>query len=233
MSVDLVVCGAIIKNQNMIHKSIDSVLQYDDLFKKKYLLLDGPPEDKFISCLQDYYWYKSNLKEKYQDYIDIIEFDKNIYFREMMHHICKKSKSKYLFVIQDDVVVDNMNLGKILIDMTRKDMKLLSFPHKQLPLDNNHHWFQGFEDMYPDPYIKTHGWSERVFICDRMHFLNALNNSPKNCIRTINFCDEIYHKKMISKKWENMSDEEKVEYWKMWGSYTHWNIFHKHLCAKR
>ena len=38
MSVDLVVCGAIIKNQNMIHKSIDSVLQYDDLFKKKYLL---------------------------------------------------------------------------------------------------------------------------------------------------------------------------------------------------
>jgi hypothetical protein len=233
MSIDLVVCGAIIKDHNMIHKVIDSVLHYDDLFRKKYILLDGTPDDKFIGFIENYNWYKKDIKEKYEDYFDIIQFDKNIYFREMIHHICKTSDAKYLFVIQDDAVVDNMNLGKILIDMSIKDMKLLSFPHKQIPLDNSHHWFEGFGDMFPDPYIKTHGWSERVFICDRMHFMNALNNSSKNSKNTINFCDTIYHNKMKSKEWENMTDEDKEEYWKIWGPYTHWNVFHRHLVAKR
>ena len=233
MSIDLVIAGAIIKDHEMIHKSIDSVLIHDDLFRTKYLLLDGPPEDKYIGFIDDYNWYKKNIKEKYEDYIDVYEFDKNIYFRKMMEWVCNKSDSKYLFVIQDDVCVDEMNLGKILIDMTIKDMKLLNFPHKQLPLDNSHHWFQGFGDLFPDPYIKTHGWSERVFICDREHFLNGLNNSPTHCKNTNNFVDMIYHKKMKSKEWKNMTDEEKEDYWKTWGCYTHWDVHHKHLVGKR
>ena len=38
MSVDLVVCGAIIKDENMIHKVINSVMPYKDIFQKKYIL---------------------------------------------------------------------------------------------------------------------------------------------------------------------------------------------------
>lgn len=233
MSVDLVIAGAIIKDHQMIEKVIQSIMPYKDIFKEKFILLDGPPDDKYVGFVDDYNWYKKNLFEKYNDIFEIVDFDFNNYFRSNMEWICELSDSKYLFVIQDDVCVDKMNLGKILIDMTAKDMKLVNFPHRQLPLENNHHWFQGFGDMFPEPYIKTHGWSERVFICDREHFKNALKISPKKSKNTINFCDMIYHKKMISKEWENMNDEEKEEYWKIWGCYTHWTVLHKHLVAKR
>jgi hypothetical protein len=230
--IDLVVCGAIIKDENMIHKVINSVYPYKDIFQNKYILLDGPPEDKFIGFIENYNWYKLNLKRKYPDFC-IIDFETNQYFRRSMEFICEHSNQKYLFVIQDDVVVNEMNLLNILVDMETNDMKLLNFPHKQIPLDNSHHWFQGFGDMFPDPYIKTHGWSERVFICNREHFGNALKISPKNSKNTINFCDMIYHHKMKSKEWEELTDDEREEYWKIWGCYTHWNVFHKHLCAKR
>jgi len=100
-------------------------------------------------------------------------------------------------------------------------------------VENNLHWFQGFGDMFPDPYIQTHGWSERVFICNREHFGNALKISPKNSKNTINFCDMIYHRKMQSKEWEKLTDDEREEYWSVWGCYTHWTVFHRHLVAKR
>ncbi len=232
MSIDLVVCGAIIKDENMIHKVINSVMPYKDIFQKKYILLDGPPDNKFIGFIQNYNWYKMNLAKQYPDFC-IMDFETNQYFRRSMEFICDRSDADYLFVIQDDAVVDQMNLGEILIHMISKDIKLLNFPHKQLSLENNHHWFQGFGDMFPDPYIQTHGWSERVFICNRQHFGNALKISPKNSKNTINFCDTIYHNKMKSKQWEELTDDERKEYWKIWGSYTHWNVFHKHLCAKR
>jgi hypothetical protein len=226
MSIDLVVAGAIIKNEDMIQNAIYSVPKYD--YNNRYILFDGYEDEGFFKDL--YEAYKIYITKKNPSF-NVIQFDKNIYFRKMLEHICHKSTAKYLFVIQDDVIVDNMNLDEILKDMNGYDIKWLSFIHKQ-PTDDTH-WFEYFDDTYPNKYVYTHGVSERVFIADRENLLNVLATNPPSNKLTTKFIDTIYHTERNKKQWKQSSYDEKLQYWNQWRAFTHYYILHKHQVGKR
>jgi hypothetical protein len=228
--VDLVVAGAYQKDFTKLLKSIYSV-PFDFEFNQRYLLFDGIQEDKFIKCKQDYNYFKSVIKEDYPDY-KIKEFDENIYFRKMIEWVCQDSNADYLFVIQDDVKVDQLNLDHIIVDMIGYQIGILSFPHKQIPPEGTH-WFTPFNDTYPDKYIHSHGWSERVFITKREHMKDILETTPASSKITEKFIDTIYNQEMKKKDWKNKSHDEQIEHWNKWKCYLHYDILHKHLVAHR
>lgn len=233
--MDLVIAAAINKDDTMIEKVIASILgshpqaQYN--FDRKFILFDGYEGCELFRDM--YEAQKKVITSKYPDF-EIIEFDKNIYFREMINHICKISTSDRLFIIQDDVSIPPIDLKQIEIQMNAvDDLKLLCFPHKYIGHEGTH-WYQPFDDTYPLPFIKCHGWSERIFICDRLNMLSLLEQLPKNNKQTKRFIDMIYFHAMKSSEWRNDEyDIKKEEYWKQWGCYYHHDIIHKHLCAKR
>jgi len=227
--VDLVVCSAYQKDFSNLIKSIESVPDFE--FNERYLLFDGIQEDKFISFKQDYEFYKNQCKEMYQDY-KIKEFDENLYFRKMIEWVCKDSDADYLFVIQDDVIIDQLNLDHIIVDIMGHEIGILSFPHKQIPPEGTH-WFTPFNDTYPDKYIHSHGWSERVFITKREHMKVILETTPASSKLTEKFIDTIYNQEMKKKDWKNKSYDEQIEYWNKWKTYIHYDILHKHLVGKR
>jgi hypothetical protein len=226
--MDLVIACAINKDDTMIDKVIASVPEYD--FNNKFILYDGYEGEGLFK--DQYEAHKKFIATKYQDF-KIIEFDKNIYFRDMIENICNLSNAERLFIIQDDVTIPKIDLQQIEIQMNYiKDLKILSFPHKNIPPEGTH-WFQPFDDTYPLPFIKCHGWCERVFICDRKHMLSLLETTPKNNKQTKRFIDMIYYHSMKSKTWKNLDFDEKENYWKKWKCYYHHDIIHKHLVAKR
>lgn len=229
-TVDLVIAGAIIKDISMIQKAIDSAPKYE--YEQKWIVFDGCP-DKWNKSLkyQEYQAYKKYISNKYPEFI-ITEETSNIYFREMMAHICDLSAADNLLVIQDDVVLHELNLVDLMRQAaSQEDMKILCFPHREIPPEGTH-WFSPFDDTWPLPFIKSHGWSERVFLCSRVHIQNMINTSPKKSRQKL-FIEAIYHTKMLSTSWKRMSDEEKEIYWQKWGCYFHYDILHTHLVGKR
>ena len=228
--VDLVVASAYQKDFTKLLKSIYSI-PFDFEFNERYLLFDGIQEDKFITSKQDYNYFKLTMRDDYPNY-KIKEFDENIYFRKMIEWVCQDSDADYLFVIQDDVMVDKLNLEHIIVDMIGHDIGILSFPHKQIPPEGTH-WFEPFNDTYPDKYIHSHGWSERVFITKREHMKDILINTRPTSKSTEKFIDTIYNQEMKKKQWKNKSYDEKLQYWNKWKCYLHYDILHKHLVAHR
>ena len=228
--VDLVVAGAYQKDFTKLLKSIYSI-PFDFEFNERYLLFDGIQEDKFITSKQDYEYLKLTMRDDYPNY-KIKEFDENIYFRKMIEWVCQDSDADYLFIIQDDVMVDKLNLEHIIVDMIGHEIGILSFPHKQIPPEGTH-WFEPFNDTYPDKYIHSHGWSERVFIAKREHMKDILENTPASSKITEKFIDTIYNQEMKKKDWKNKSYDEQIEYWNKWKCYLHYDILHKHLVGKR
>ena len=226
--MDLVIAAAINKDDTMIEKVIASIPEYN--FDRKFILFDGYEGSSLFGDM--YEAQKKVITNKYPDF-EIIQFDKNIYFREMINHICKISTSDRLFIIQDDVTIPKIDLKQIEIQMNYiDDLKLLCFPHKYIGPEGTH-WYQPFDDTYPLPFIKCHGWSERIFICDRLNMLSLLEQLPKNNKQTKRFIDMIYFHDMKSSQWKNSDFDQKENYWKQWGCYYHHDIIHRHLCAKR
>jgi|5_EtaG_2_1085323.scaffolds.fasta_scaffold11608_1 hypothetical protein len=230
--MDLVIAGAIIKDYSMIEKCIESLPDYD--FNNKFILFDGysgfgGDKEPFLS---QYNAYKEYIAKKYPDFL-VISFDENIYFRDMIEKICEISNAERLFVIQDDVIAHKMDLKQIEIQMNYiEDLKILCFPHKYIPPEGTH-WYEPFDDTYPLPFIKSHGFSERIFICDRLNMINICNDSPKNNKMEKRFIEFIYQTTMKRRIWKVGSDKEKEIYWKKFGSYFHHDITHTHQCGKR
>ena len=106
--MDLVVCGAVIKDHNMIKKAIASAPDYP--FSKKFILFDGFNKCKLIG--DQYNAYKKLISESFPDF-KVIEFNENIYFRNMIEKIADISTQERLFIIQDDVISPTMDLKQI------------------------------------------------------------------------------------------------------------------------
>ncbi len=229
--MDLVIACAINNDDKMIHKVIASVPKYD--YNNKFILYDGYVGEGRGGLFYDQYEaHKSYIAKKYPDFI-VIEFDKNVYFRTMLRKVCELSNAERLLVFQDDVTLPKIDLKQIEIQMNHiKDLKILTFPHKYIPPEGTH-WYRPFDDTYPLPFIKSHGLSERVFICDRLNMINILDTLPNRGNRGKRFVEALYYYKMNTKSWKNYDDDEKEEYWKTWGCYYHHDIYHKHLVAKR
>lgn len=228
--MDLVIAGAVIKDHNMIQKAIASAPDYP--FSKKFILFDGIKSDKGSLMTDEYYAYTHYIANKYPEF-EVIRFDKNIYFRNMIKYVCKLSKSERLFVIQDDVQCHPMDLEQIVIQMNYlKDLKILCFPHKYIGPEGSH-WYEPFDDSYPIPFIKSHGFSERTFICDRVNMLDICIEMPANNKMNKRFIEFIYQTAMKSSAWRDASDQVKEKYWEKFGCYYHYLVYHKHLCGKR
>ena len=75
-SCDLILCGAIIKQKDLIDKCISSLK--DHKFEKKYIIFDGPPKGKYQSEYDDYKEYKLRVIEEYSDF-QVIQEDENLY----------------------------------------------------------------------------------------------------------------------------------------------------------
>tara|TARA_R110000751_G_scaffold94408_1_gene184190 strand:- start:1140 stop:1826 length:687 start_codon:yes stop_codon:yes gene_type:complete len=228
--MDLVIAGAVIKDHNMIQKAIASAPDYP--FSKKFILFDGIKSDKGSLMTDEYYAYTHYIAKKYPEF-EVIRFDKNIYFRNMIKYVCKLSKSERLFVIQDDVQCHPMDLEQIVIQMNYlKDLKILCFPHKYIPFLGTP-WFEPFDDSHPLPFIKSHGFTERTFLCDRINMLKICETMPEKNKMNLRFIEFIYNTEMNRSWWSRASYDEKNEYWKMFGCYFHYDIHHTHLVGKR
>jgi hypothetical protein len=230
MKVDVVVCGAIIVDEDMIIKAINSIPNYE--WNEKWILFDGCPENRDEEDRQKYINYKQKIRNMFPDF-KVIEFDENIYYRKMIHHITKESIADDLFIIQDDVVVENMNLKEIIKDKNELDFEIVCFRTKQLTPEGSF-WYEPFDDTYPKNYILTHGWTERVYLTGRKWILNILNNlQPLKNKRCEMFIDTHYYRMMNLEMWKNMDYDSKLDYWKLWKVSVHYSIFHKHLNASR
>jgi len=226
--MDLVIAGAIIKDHTMIEKAISSVPDYE--FNNKFILFDGCPKEGLFK--DEYDAYKNFIAKKYPDFC-VIAFRENIYFRDMIEQICNISQAERLFIIQDDVMAHKMDLKQIEIQMNHvKDLKILCFPHKYIGPEGTK-WFEPFDDSYPLPFIKSHGFTERIFICDRKNMLNICETKPKKNKMEKRFIEFIYNTVMNKSRWKENYEDEKERYWESWGTYFHHDIYHTHLVGKR
>lgn len=227
MKIDLVIAGAIIRNESMIEEAINSCPSYK--YNNKYILFDGLSKLRNYDERAKYEDYKNFIKDKYSEFV-VIEFEYCIYFRNMIQQFAKISDGDKMLVVQDDVVLPHFDLESV-VNLTNSlpDCKILSFPHKVI--DKDTHWFEIIESM--DNAVKTHGWSERAFICERLHILDICDNMPNNNRMNNKFIEYIYQTMMRSVKWKRMSDAQKLNYWSKFGCYITNDIIHKHLVGKR
>lgn len=237
---DLVVVAAITKNEDYIDKAISSVNNHN--FHKKYILLDGAPQGKAKTHYEKYKRYKKNLRKHYPDF-EIIEYNECIYYRKILDKFLEENYeavSKNLLIIQDDVVLDDFDLEKVLqlkADFTDGPtpeggfapfLKIIYFRENRRRAP---HWFNVIEEC--GELIKTHGWSERVYLTTKEDLKYILENLPSKGGCNGKFIEFYYQNMMQRKTWKTITDEEQLDYWKKWGTYEHKDIHHKHLVAKR
>lgn len=233
---DLILCGAIIQQDDLIDKCIKSVK--DHKFQKKYILFDGPPDGKFQYQYDEYNEYKARIKEEYPEF-EIIEEDENLYYKPLLEKFIRNNLEKLsenLFIIQDDVEVDAFNLEDILkVKADKGDCKILYIGEKRKRAP---HWFSVIDDT-DEKLTKVHGWAERVYIVTKgdfisiMDYLDKTHPNKKRGGCNGKFIDVYYYNMKQRKTWKQITEEEKLEYWKHWGIYDLKDVFHRHLVAKR
>jgi hypothetical protein len=228
MKVDVGIVGSFITDEEIIIKALRSIPEYD--YHKKWILFDGIPPHYDEEDQLKYTQYKERIKRWFPDFT-VIQFDKNIYYREMVHHLVKNSVADEIFIIQDDVAVNPLNLQKIIDDKNKSSFEILCFPEKPIPMEKGW-WYEPFN--IEGEYILSHGWTERVYLTSREWIKNILDNlkyvKNKWCI---NFIEEHYRRTMKLVKWKTMTADEKFEYWKQWKCALLNTTNHKHLRASR
>jgi len=239
LETDLILCGAIVAkdNEEKIEDTIKSVDKHK--FRKKYILFDGPPQSRFKEDYDKYTKYKKYIKEQYPDFT-VIEYPDNIFYKPMLSDFIKSSSAKpvtgkgnelakNLLIIQDDVVLDDFDLEKVLETKGDfDDCKILYFRENRLRCK---HWFNVIDDS--QALIKTHGWSERVYLTTKEDFTEIHDNLPSKGGKNGMFMEVYYQNMMQRKTWATITEEEQLDYWKKWGCYEHKEVHHKHLVAKR
>lgn len=232
---DLILCGAIINQKDLIDKCIKSVA--DHKFEKKYILFDGPPSGKYQSEYDDYKEYKARIKEEYPEF-EIIEEDENLYYKPLLEKFIRNNLEKLsenLFIIQEDVEVDTFNLEEVLkIKEDKEDCKILYIGEKRKRAP---HWFSIIDDS-DEKLTKVHGWAERVYLVTKTDFISIMDYLDKSFGKKRGGCggkfiDVYYYNMKQRKSWKQIGEEEKLEYWKEWGTYDLKDVYHRHLVAKR
>tara|TARA_R100001463_G_scaffold71786_4_gene125667 strand:+ start:999 stop:1700 length:702 start_codon:yes stop_codon:yes gene_type:complete len=231
---DLIVCCAISKNEKETDKLFKTLLSIKDIqFNKKYILFDGAP-DKASTEQKDIY---TSLKEVFvkNSEFKVIEYSKNIYYKPMIEEFLMNTFDELndnLFIIQDDVELDYLNLDIVLKDKEEtKDCKILYFGENR-PRAN--HWFQVIKSEDPR-FVKTHGWSERVYIITKKDLKDIFDflKTFKTGERCNKFLEIYYQNVKKSKSWKLMDESSKLDYWAIWGCFEYKGVFHRHLVMKR
>jgi hypothetical protein len=215
--MDLVVTTSPIVQQDFIDKAIKSVSHIH--FLKKFIVCDGLPQSANALINQKYSIYKERLKREYPDFT-IIESQSHRWFIGSIRDIINKSaasRAKWIFCIQHDVTAPKQCDPYRVLDNRPDDAKILFYNHK--PLIKPTHWFPLVEDS--GDFIKTFGWSERIFLFDKEHMKGILENynHPK-------FIEFIAYNQTKRKNADNQ------EYWKIWRSYAVVDEYHTHLVGK-
>jgi len=235
MNTDLILCAAIVckKQEYALEQVIKKLDKHK--FNNKYILFDGPPLASLTQqkgVYERYTKYKNHIKINYPDF-KYIENTDCIYYRKTIETFIRDNfdgLAKNLLIVQDDVLLDDFDLEKVLeIKADFSECKILYFREHRLRCK---HWFNTIDDS--GVLIKTHGWSERAYLITKEHILEILDNLPHKGGKKGKFI-EYYYQNMLQYKarWENLTEEEQLEYWKKWGCYEHPDIRHIHLATKR
>ena len=214
MNTDLILCAAVVNSKQ--EQNIEQVIKNLDKHKfvNKYILFDG-------SSVERYTKYKKYIKTHYPDFT-IVEYQDCRYYRKTLKTFIDdnfEALSENCLVIQDDIVLDDFDLDKLLeTKSVFSECKILYFREHRLRLKQ---WFNILDAS--GVLIKTHGWNEKVYLITKIDLMNLLEKEKVN-----------YYDDMIKDKcWETITEEEQLEYWKQWGCCEHKTIRHKHLQTKR
>ena len=230
--VDLILCGAIIvkEQEYFINKIIDNLSKIK--FKNKYILFDGPPVNRSKERINDYQEFKNRMITNHPDFI-IIENEDNIYYKPLLNKfLLNNNLSENLFIIQDDVLTESLDLEKLLtIKESKKDCKILYIGEKRKRAS---HWFTVINTE--KDLTQTHGWCERAYLVkteDLKEIFKKLSSVKRGGYGG-RFIDVYYQNVMNRVSWKrDLTDEQKLEYWKFWGCYCIEGMYHRHLVAKR
>lgn len=197
---------------NNIHSTITSLDKHK--FKNKYIIISGPPT---ASKQKDI----SNIKKYYPDF-NVIDYTEPLEFRDTLEKFIKTNynqfskTSKNLFVIKNNIIIDNFDLDNLLETKSLfNECLILYFRENILRLN---HWFTEIKQD-DSVLIKTHGFCENCFICSKEYLNLIFNSYLQNNGKFIS-----YHYNNCIK---NKTDEEQLEIWKNWGIYEHKSIRHK------
>ena len=220
VKVDLIVVGAII---NEAIASIEDKYEWNN----KFLILDGIQPDSGYG--EQFLNYRSDVEYNNPSF-NFRVMDKCIYFKEILMTTLGRSDADYVVVIQDDVLApQNIDLDEDLEFMRdNSDCKIISYPHKIIPEEGTH-WFVPIETK--GKYIKTHGWSERVFLAKRKDFYHNIRCERGRGKKAEKFCEYVYHNTL--KRLQSKGELPSEEYWKAWGIYIKNDNIHSHLVAHR
>jgi len=191
---------------NNIHSTITSLDKHK--FKNKYIIISGSPVQKDIS----------NIKKYYPDF-NVIDYTEPLEFRDTLEKFIKTNYnqfSKNLFVIKNNIIIDNFDLDNLLETKSLFDEFLILYFRENILRLN--HWFTEIKEE-DSVLIKTHGFCENCFICSKEYLNLIFNSYLQNNGKFIS-----YHYNNCIK---NKTDEEQLEIWKNWGIYEHKSIRHK------
>jgi len=224
MKIGVCIAGAIIQDESMLYKSINSVESLTD-WDEKIIMMDGLP----TSCSlmkEDYEKMLENLKI-IKSKFEIKCFENNIYFKRMLRWLLDNYDCDYWLIIQDDVVIKDLDIWAELGAMDALEANIMSYPHK--PILKDTHWFKLIEET-GNGYVSCHGWSERCFILKSKPFKDMIKDDVRG---ENNFIDTIYHRYKNTKNWKDATENQKLEYWEKWRCYLNNNVLHEHLVGKR
>lgn len=224
---DLIIVAAMIDDEDLLRNAIISVNKHK--FRKKFLLFDGPRDTLYKKDYDKYSKYKKDIKKEFGDDFVIIEHTDNIYYKPMLDNFITSNYDDLadnLLILQDDVIVDDFDLD-VVIEQKKEveDCKILYFREDRLRCE---HWFNVIDETY-DNLVKTHGWSERVWIISKEDIKEILEKLVGvRGGKGGKFIDVYYRNIMKRGSWKTLSEEDKEDHWKNWGTYEHKSIRHKH-----
>ena len=141
----------------------------------------------------------------------MIENTDCIYYKKLLQKFIKNNFdviSKNCLIIQDDVLLDDFDLEKVLeTKAVFSECKILYFREHRLRLNK-----------------KDNGSVKKLN--DNFYFSNTQELLLKD---KVNYYEEL----LRDKTWETITQEEQLDYWRKWGTYEHKTIRYKHLATKR
>ena len=199
VNTDLILCAAVVNPKH--EQNIEQVIKKLDKhkFKNKYILFDGTSQK-----VDRYTKYKKYIKTHYPDFI-IVEYEDCKYYRKTLKTFIDDNfdtLAKNCFVIQDDILLDDFDLDKLVKSKADFDeCKILYFREHRLRLNQ---WFNVLDDS--GVLIKTHGWNEKAYLITKIDLQKFLGNLLEK--EKINYYDDM----IKDKCWETITEQEQLGY---------------------
>ena len=236
--VDLIIVSSICSkkqedNLSSVIKSLSHPQKH--IFSSKYILFDGAPSAQLKVDYERYIKYKKYYSVNYPDF-KIIENLDCLYYRNNLEKFIRGNfdgLAENLLIIQDDIILNDFDLKTVLESKALfSECKILYFREDRLRCN---HWFNEIGSSESQDLIKKHGWNEKAYLITKDNLIEILDNLSiaGGSQKQGKFIHSYYQNMMKRKTWQTITEEEQLDYWKLWGSYEHKTIHHKHLSTKR